>query len=216
MNYFARRSLYYYFLMSEVAGGDKVSAWRFVAGKFGLKEDDAERLAKILENGTLNKLSSCYDIFTYKNFLGKYCKDEGEFGKSEEEAGVLDCKFEALEKLSKLFDKTPVNGKMLGSLAHKYEANHTAAVLYALCLLYLNGDEETAGFAREILLNELRNGKNSAAGMVLLNVDGVDKGEVMGYLSEMPDMRVLPDVLGALTKIHGGGEKTVKKRVIGF
>lgn len=217
MNYFIRKSLYYYFMMNEIAEMDGEGLWSFVADKFGVGEEDKKTYAELLRSETLKQLTSCYDIFTYKNYLGKYCKDDAEFGKSAEESIILDCKYEALERITRLFDKSPLYGNMLGALSHKYEAHHTAAVLYALCLTFLNDGAEFTELARNILFKELKDGKNSAAGIVLLSMADTDAGEVMGYLEEMPDMRVLPNELNALIKRYGDGDKAFKpKRVIGF
>ena len=173
-----RKSLYYYFMMGEVteAGAD---AWRFIARKFGVDEEDISRYGALLENGTLKDISSCNDVMTYKNYLASgYCRNEEEFGKRSEEMLVIDCKFKALERIAELFNGGVTRGNRLGSLAHRYEQHHTAAVLYSLCMLNINGDGH-AEIAKEILYKELTEGKNSTAGILLLNIGGSNEAEIM-------------------------------------
>lgn len=215
MDYFIRKSLHYYFMMGEITETG-VEAWRFIAHKFGVEDADIKAYEPVVQHETLGEILSCKDVYTYKNYLGKYCRDENEFGNRSEEMLVLDCKFKALERVHTLFNGELTRGNRLGSLAHKYETSHSAAVLYALCVLYING-EAGSELAKSILYKELTEGKNSAAGIVLLNTDGGNEGEIMSYLGQMPDMRVLPNEYAYLVKRHGcGGTDFKGKRVIGF
>ena len=68
MIYLVKRSLYYYFLMREVTDAES-EAWCFIAKVFGVKPKDMKAYQKVLENQTLNELSTIDDIDMHKNYI---------------------------------------------------------------------------------------------------------------------------------------------------
>lgn len=218
MKYLTERSLYYYFLMREVTGAD-TEAWGFIAKNFGVKPKDVKTYENVLKDKTLDELTTIGDIEMYKNYLDGFNCNETEFGKSRCEQEAIDAKALALHKLQDLFGDALVKGNRLRSLSHNYERDHIACVLYALQVLYLNSDKECGRFAEDILTKELKEGKNSDAGFILLTLKCGDVNEVASCLKSLPDMLLRPEMLKYLTKQYGSGNGEIifkDKRPIGF
>lgn len=218
MKYVIGRALYFYFLMREVTDAD-AGAWVFIARHFGVKPKDIKTYEKVLENRTLEDLTTTDDIEMYKNYLnGFWCK-ENEFGKSECEQEAITAKALALHKMQELFGDVHIRGNRLRSLSYIYERDHKACVLYALQVLYLNSEKECGIFAEEILKKELKEGKNSDAGLILLARKCGNEDEIVSCLKGLPDMLLCPDMQKYLTKQYGKGSGEViykDKRTIGF
>ena len=66
MKYLTERSLYYYFLMREVADADE-GAWNFTASCFGVKKNEIKQYEKVVANKTLDELETVGDIEMYGN-----------------------------------------------------------------------------------------------------------------------------------------------------
>lgn len=217
MNYITQRALYYTFLMREISEAEK-DCWLFMAERFGVDRSQAEELEAILSNPVLGELSSLGDIEIYKNYLSGFSA-ENEFGKKEAEEAVIDAKMHALIKVREMFGENSVKSGRLRALAHGYEKNHAASVLYALHILFFNGTAEGKKFAASLLLKELTEGKNSDAGLLLLNLEQENTQEIMLALGSAPDMLVRPDVLKKLSERFGedcSGGQFGGKRTIGF
>lgn len=216
MNYFTERSLYYYFMMAEIT---EVGARDFkaIAQKFGVNTREAGRYTAALSHETLLQLTTPDDVAMYVNYLEGYCDDETEFGKSERERAVLGLKELALRKICSMFDDAGVKGNRLRTLSHCYHRDHIASVLYALQVLLLNADESSVHFAIDILEGELNEGKNSDAGLVLLQLRE-EKSETLERIAKAPDMLLRPTVMGQLRKrYHWNGRRVMdRKRAIGF
>ncbi len=218
MKYLTERSLYYYFLMREVTDVG-IDGWSFIAKIFGVKPRTAKTYEPVLTNSALDVLATIDDIDMYKNYLNGYCVADNEFGKSKCEQEVIDSKALALHKLQELFSDTFIKGNRLRSLSHNYESDHVASVLYAIQMLYLNDDKQCGKFAEELLTKELKEGKNSDAGLILLKLEKKNTAETAARLRSLPDMLLRPDMLKYLTKQYGksNGESIFNdKRTIGF
>ena len=218
MKYLRERSLYYYFLMREVTDIG-VDGWSFIAKNFGVKPKQIKTYESVLANSTLDELCTTDDIEMYKNYLNGYCISDNEFGKSKCEQEAIDMKALALHKLQELFSDSLIKGNRLRSLSHNYERDHIASVLYAMQMLYLNEDKECGKFVKELLNKELKEGKNSDAGLILLKLESGTESETAMLLRGLPDMLLRPDMLKYLTKQYGSvsGESIFKdKRTIGF
>ena len=217
MIYVIERALYYYFLMREI-GDAGLDFWKFVAGFFGVKPKEIKAYEKVLSNDVLAELSTLGDVEMYKNFLsGFYCAED-EFGKSKTEREAIEAKALALHKASALFGDDYVKVNRLRVLSHVYENDHYASVLYALQVLYLHNTDECEKFAEGILLQELKEGSNSDAGIILLKLRKEKAKETMTYLSGTPDMLLRPAVLKELKRRYGGNNGNIfrNKRAIGF
>ncbi len=217
MKYLIERSLYYYFLMREVTdvGTD---GWGFIAKNFGVKPAIIKTYGRVLASPVLEELTTTDDIETYKNYLSGYCASQTEFGKGRNEQDTIEAKALALHKIRELFGEAVVKGNRLRSLSHNYERDHIASVLYAMQMLYLNNDEQCEKLAEEILTKELKEGKNSDAGLILLKLKNGDT-ETVTRLRSLPDVLLRPDLLKYLTKQYGtiSVESLFKeKRTIGF
>ncbi len=218
MNYLTERSLYYYFLMREVAevGAD---GWNFIAKNFGVKPKEIKTYETVLTNSTLDDLCTNDDIEMYRNYLNGYCVADTEFGKSRCEQDAITAKALALHKQQELFSDSLIKGNRLRSLSHNYERDHIASVLYAIQMLYLNADKQCEKFAKQLLSKELKEGKNSDAGLILLKLESENVSDTVTRLRSLPDMLLRPDMLKYLTKQYGSvsGESLFKdKRTIGF
>ena len=216
MIYVMERALYYYFLMQEISEVG-VDFWKFVAELFGVKSREIKTYEKVLLRPELLELSTIGDIEMYKNFLNGFSSKENEFGKTKTEHDVIEAKALALHKIDALFGDDYVKSGRLRALSHNYERDHFASVLYALQIIYLHNTDEFITFAEGILLNELKEGNNSDAGIILLKMRRENTNEIMAYLSSTPDMLLRPAVLKELAKHYGGGAAGFKKkRTIGF
>lgn len=217
MIYLVKRSLYYYFLMREVTDAES-EAWCFIAKVFGVKPKDMKAYQKVLENQTLNDLSTIDDIDMHKNYINGFCTQTTEFGKALCEQEVIEAKALALYKIRELFGDKSVKGNRLRSLSHNYKRDHVASVLYALHLLYFNYNTACNELARNILVKELKDGKNSDAGLILLTLDKNGEREIASCLKCLPDMLLLPQMLKYLNhKYEGdGGSILQDNRTIGF
>lgn len=214
MDYLVQRSIYYTILMEETVenGAD---AWVFTAGVFNLSDREKCKYGQILANKTLKELGTVEDINMYYNYLDGFCSDEREFGKSRADKAVLEIKTLALHKACELYGDVAVKSNRLRLLSHRYGNDHVGAVLYALRLLYVGGDN-FKGLAKDILKKELTDGKNSDAGLALLSLSGDgEKEEITLALGATPDMILRPEVLNALG-INAGNTATAGKRLIGF
>ncbi|MDE6585908.1 MAG: hypothetical protein K2K80_04435 [Clostridia bacterium] len=218
MKYLTERSLYYYFLMREVADVG-VNGWSFIAKNFGAKPKEIKTYEAVLTNSALDDLCTTDDIEMYGNYLNGYCVADTEFGKSKCEQDAIAAKALALHKQQELFSDSLIKGNRLRTLSHNYERDHIASVLYAIQMLYLNENKQCKKFAKELLTKELKEGKNSDAGLILLNLESVDTCDTVNILRSLPDMLLRPDMLKYLAKQYGsaGGENLFKdKRTIGF
>ncbi len=217
MKYLTERSLYYYFLMREVADADE-AAWGFTAGCFGVKNKDIKQFEKVVANKTLDELETTGDIEMYGNYLNGFFGNAADFGKAACEREAIDAKALAIHKLQELFGDSIVKNNRLRSLSHNYERDHVATVLYALQLLYLNGNGEFGRFAESILTRELKEGKNSDAGLILLTLKKQEAEQTAACLKTLPDMLLRPDMLKYLTAQYGSGNGIIlkDKPVIGF
>lgn len=216
MKYLTERSLYYYFLMREVADVG-LEGWGFIAKIFGVKPQTVKLYESVLTHPILEELCTEDDIEMYKTYLNAYCNADAEFGKSKREREVIDMKSLSLHKMKELFSNPLVKGNRLRSLSHRYERDHTASVLYALQMLYLNEDKQCEKFVKELLSRELQDGKNSDAGLILLRIENENASDTVARLRSLPDMLLRPDMLQYLAKQYGGGGSIFKdKRKIGF
>lgn len=216
MKYLTERSLYYYFLMREVANAG-VESWGFIAKNFGLKPKAVKTYEAVLKNPLLDELSTTGDVEMYKNYLNAYCDEKNEFGKSKCESEAIDMKALALHKTGELFSETLIKGNRLRSLSHNYERDHVATVLYAIHMLYLNDDEQCEKFAEKILSKELEEGKNSDAGLLLLKLESENAADTVARLRSLPDMLLRPDMLKYFTRLYGEGTGVLNdKHPIGF
>lgn len=218
MNYILERAVYYYFLMQEITGVG-IRGWKFVAELFGVLPEDIKAYEAVLENPILAEISTVGDAKIYKNYLSGFCCEENEFGKADNEQDVIEAKALALDKICTLFGEESVKNGRLRALAHVYERDHIASVLYAIQALYLNDGDKCGKFAESILMKELKDGNNSDAGLVLLKLKNERAEEVMNLLSGTPDMILRPDLLNSLIKQFGGEGTDAAfngKRVIGF
>ena len=217
MIYLTERALYYYFLMQEI-GEVGVDFWKFIAGLFGVKPKEIKAFEKVLSNAVLAELSTIGDVEMYKNFLNGFSCAEDEFGKSKFEHEAIEAKALALHKSCTLFGDDYLKGGRLRVLSHVYERDHFASVLYALQVLYLHDTDECEKFAESILIKELKEGSNSDAGIILLNLRKDSVSETMAYLSSTPDMLLRPAVLKELKRRYGGDDGDIfrNKHAIGF
>ncbi|MCM1237744.1 MAG: hypothetical protein NC489_47380 [Ruminococcus flavefaciens] len=216
MNYFLERSLYYYFLMCEIAD-ENVSAWKFIAGLFGLSAAKIKKFGEILKNPVLGELASPEDIVMYNNYLAGFCRDTDDFGSSSDEQFVLEAKAQALKKTASIFGDMAMKSNRLRALSHNYPRDHVASVLYALQILRLNADDDRRQFALNVLSSELGSGDNSDAGLILLKLSRKDAQEIMSTLCGLPDMLLHPEVIKRLEKKYGEGKRGVPGiRSIGF
>ncbi|MDE7329833.1 MAG: hypothetical protein K2N30_01890 [Clostridia bacterium] len=216
MNYFLERSLYYYFLMCEIAE-DGLSAWKFIASLFGVPAAKIKKFGQILKNAVLDELSAPDDIVMYKNYLAGFCRNADDFGNSEEETFVLEAKTQALIKTGGIFGGVTMKSNRLRALSHNYSRDHVASVLYALQVLRLNCDDGRKQFATNILSTELRSGNNSDAGIILLKLRRKDAAETMSALCGLPDMLLRPEVIKLLEKKYGEVRRgAIGNRSIGF
>ena len=218
MKYLKQRSLYYYFLMREVTEIG-VEGWNFIAKNFGVKPKEIKTYETVLTNPVLDELATADDIEMYKNYLNGYCISDSEFGRGKNEQEAIDMKSLSLHKLQELFSDSLVKGNRLRSLSHNYEHDHIASVLYAMQMLYLNDDKQCEKFVIELLNKELKEGKNSDAGLILLQLEIGNERDIVARLRGLPDMLLRPDMLKYLTKQYGGGsgESIFKdKLTIGF
>lgn len=218
MKYLTERSLYYYFLMREVADIG-VEVWSFIAKNFGVKTKDIKFYETILTNPLLDELSTIADIEMYKNYLNGYCIAETDFGKGKYEQEVIDMKALALHKKQQLFSDSLIKRNRLRSLSHNYECDHIASVLYAMQMLYLNEDKQCEKFVKELLTKELKDGKNSDAGLILLKLDKKNEKDTVNSLRSLPDMLLRPDMLKYLNKQYGQSNCQsvfINKNTIGF
>ena len=104
-------------------------------------------------------------------------------------------------------------------LSQHSERDHIASALYAIQMLYLNDDKQCEKFAKGLLTKELKEGKNSDAGLILLKLESENASDTVTHLRSLPDMLLRPDMLKYLTKQYGNGsgESIFKdKRTIGF
>lgn len=203
MLYEKQRALYYHFLMQEIAEAGNDS-WKFVAGYFGLGAEGIKEYETALLSPVLAELSTIGDVDMYRNYLSGFICGENEFGKSKTEQEIIEAKELALYKITSLFGANSVKSSRLRSLSHNYENDHIAAVLYALQVMYCNDGGQSKSFAESILLKELKEEKNSDAGLVLLRLKCDSATEIMSYLSCTPDMLLRPEVLKRLIKQFGG------------
>ena len=203
MLYEKQRALYYNFLMQEIAEAGSDS-WKFVAGYFGLGAEEIEECEAALSSPVLADLSTIGDVDMYRNYLSGFACGENEFGKSRIEQEIIEAKELALHKIVSLFGTNSVKSNRLRSLSHNYENDHIAAVLYALQVMYCNDGSQSREYAEGILLKELKDEKNSDAGLVLLRLKGDVAAEIMGYLGSAPDMLLRPEVLKNLVLRYGG------------
>lgn len=216
MRYLSDRSLYYYFLMREVTDAG-TEAWGFIAKNFGVKSKEIKAYESVLSDRTLDDLTTIGDIEMYKNFLNGFCVNETEFGKSRNEQDAIEAKALALHKIEGTFGETLIKSNRLRSLSHNYERDHVSSVLYALQLMYLNSNKECARFAEGILSKELKEGKNSDAGLILLNMKEGGKSEIVTTLKSLPDLLLRPDMQKYLSKQCGSGVIILNdKPTIGF
>lgn len=218
MKYLIERSLYYYFLMREVTDAD-VCSWGFIAKNFGLKPEDIKAYESVLSSSTLDELATSDDIEMYRNYLNGYFCNAAEFGKAKRELEAIDAKALALYKLKDLFGNAPIKNNRLRSLSHNYGRDHVASVLYALQIMYINGSGGCGDLAESILTAELKEGKNSDAGLILLNLNCGKASETAAYLKGLPDMLLRPDMLKYFSERYGcAGENIVISdvRTIGF
>ena len=218
MNYLTQRSVYYYFLMREAAETG-LDSWSFIAKNFGVKPKEIKTYEAMLKNRVLDELSAPCDIEMYKNYLNGFCTANSEFGKRECEREIIDVKALALHKVQELFSNSAVKGNRLRSLSHTYWRDHIASVLYAMQMLYLNDDEQCGRLAKQILIKELKEGKNSDAGILLLKLKEGDAAETVTRLRGLPDMLLMPDMLKYLERQYGksSGESIfTDERKIGF
>lgn len=216
MNYFLERSLYYYFLMCEIAD-ENLSVWKFIAELFGVPAAKIKKFGEILKNATLSELTVPEDIAMYQNYLAGFCRDTDDFGNSVEEQFVLEAKAQALKKTGGIFGDMTMKSNRLRALSHNYRRDHVASVLYALQVLRLNCDDDRRDFAIDILLSEFRSGSNSDAGIILLKLRRKDASEIMPVLCSLPDMLLRPEVIKRLEKKYGEGHgRLINNRSIGF
>lgn len=218
MKYLIERSLYYYFLMQEVTGSD-INVWGFIAKNFGVKPKEIKAYESVLADDTLDELATIDDIEMYRNYLNGFCCNATEFGKARCEQDAIDAKALAILKIQSLFGDSHFKGNRLRSLSHNYERDHIAAVLYALRVLYANGSRSCGKFAESILTTELKEGKNSDAGLILLNLNSGKPAEIAACLKSLPDMLLRPDMLKYLTKHYGCASENIvinDVRTIGF
>lgn len=218
MKYFTERSLYYTFLLQEILESE-ADDWNFTARLFGVKPKEIKTYGKVLEDATLKDLATVQDIDMYRNFVNGYlCSGKEEFGKREEEATAIEARALALHKIDVLFGDGLIKGNRLRILSHVYERDHVGAVLYALSILHQGKNAEREQLAKEILLKELTQGKNSDAGLILLKLTkGEELKTVKGELVSTPDMILRPDVVKRLAIKYGaGGTALNRKRTIGF
>ncbi len=216
MNYITERALYYNFMMQEVCEANN-SSWKFLADCFGVDPKKAKEYAEILQNPIFGELSSLGDIEIYKNYLSGFGQDNG-FGVSGREQAVIDVKAHALLKINDIFGENSIKSGRLRTLSNYYEKDRVASVVYALAVLYLNGEDEGREIAVNILMRELNEENNSDAGLLLLNIKPQSREEVMSVLGGTPEMLVRPDVLKTLSKRYGNckGTPFKGKRPIGF
>ena len=215
MNYFIERSLYYYFMMCEVAETG-VNSWRFIAKCFGVKAKDIKFFEKLVSNPVLEDFTTVNDVEMHKNFLdSSLCRNRAEFGCDGVEREILDIKGMALHKIAETFSHSQVKSKRLISLSHKHGQDHTAAVLYALSVLMLNSGDDGQGIAESILYRELVNCRNSDAGIVLLRISK-NPEQVMSELATAPDMLLHPEEIKFLSRQYGKGGSVKSRHTIGF
>ena len=218
MLYEKKRALYYHFLMQEI-GEAGSGSWKFVADYFGLDAEEIKEYETALLSPVLAELSTIGDVDMYRNYLSGFICGENEFGKSKCEQDVIEAKELALHKITTLFGADSVKSSRLRALSHSYEKDHIAVVLYALQVMYCNDGSQSKSFAESILLKELKEEKNSDAGLVLLRLKPDSAEEIMGYLNCTPDLLLRPEVLKKLIKQYGGnvaGTSFKSKPPIGF
>lgn len=216
MKYFLERSMFYYFLMREVADGSN-ECWRFVAECFGIDAETTDKYETRLSNEVLDELSTVGDIDLYRNYIGGYFNAETQFGKDECERSILDIKFLALHRAQAMFDEVKNKVNRLRLLANFYEQDRVAAVLYAMQLSISSSDKECHAFAVDILKRELNENGNSDAGLILLNMEDEDKSCIVDRLRCLPDILIRPEISLYLAERYGGGNVILKNRhTIGF
>ncbi len=213
MQYLTERSLFYYFLMREITDAEE-GLWERIAALFGVDAADAAQYAPVLQDATLGELTTTDDIAMYKTFIGGFFCEKEPFGRKACEKCAIEAKALALQKAQHLFD-TPVKLNRLKALSHLYEGDHAASVLYSLRLLCPGGDVCRATLARDILTEELSEGRNSDAGLILLHLDGTDAAAVAACLRSLPDVLLRPELLAYLAGKYGESAPFVR-RGIGF
>ncbi len=217
MTYLTERSLLYYFLMREITDGG-IEIWRKVANVFGVDQKSIKRFEDILKEQILDELLTADDIEVYKNYISCFIGENKCFGKSADEAKVLETKAVALQKVQEICGNGKNKAERLRIIAYFYENDHTASILYALQIMWVNADEKRQKYAEKILMKEFKYGQNSDAGFILLRLKHEDKGGIVSCLKSLPDMFLRPDIIKYLTDKYGGSEEIVinNKLSIGF
>lgn len=217
MTYLTERSLLYYFLMREITDGG-IEIWRKVANVFGVDQKSVKRFEDILKEQILDELLTADAIKVYKNYLTYFNDKETSFGKTADEAKVIEAKALALQKAQKIFGAKADKAGRLRKLAFDYVYGHTTSVLYALQVLLVNSDEKCRKYAENILMKELQTGKNSDAGFILLQLKNEEKDKIANYLKSLPDMLLRPDIIKFITDKYGCSEEIAinNKPGIGF
>lgn len=208
MKYLIERSLYYYFLMQEVTGSD-IDAWGIIAKNFGVKLKEIKIYESVLADNTLDELATIDDMEMYRNYFNGFCSNATEFGKAKRVQEAIDAKALVILKMQSLFGDSHIKGNRLRSLSHNYERDHIAAVLYALQVLYANSSSGCGKLAENILATELKEGKNSDAGLILLNLNNSKSVETATCLKSLPDIILRPDILRYLTKQYGCASENI-------
>lgn len=190
LNYFERKLVYYTTLLSELLPGKRYEEVFDALSPIFYISDDA-RLNSVLAHPTFQKLDSSRAINMQMNYVQSFCSDDAEFGKSPDELGALEMRFDAIslvEELSK--DATKPDPLAVLCELQKEKGVCGAAVVLSL---YVRGYFDNQ--SRAMLGKALKKGDLDAGIVAFYFAAGeAYRQQICSEILKMPESRLYPEI----------------------